>query len=93
MSIPERDDSTNTKMVVVNWQAIGNPEDGNSQVLSYSLEYDAGTNRESWEPLIGYLADYSGLTMQVTAKIERGVTYVFRLRAKNIWGWGAYSEE
>ena len=64
MSIPERDDIlTNTKMIVVNWQPISNPEDGNSDVLSYSLEYDAGTNGESWEALSGYLADSLALSM------------------------------
>lgn len=31
--------------------------------------------------------------MEVTAKIIRGNTYVFKLRARNIWGWGVYSEE
>jgi glucan biosynthesis protein len=67
MSIPERDSATNTKMIVVNWQPITAPENGNSVALSYSLEYDAGTNRETWEALTGYLADSLELTMQVTA--------------------------
>jgi hypothetical protein len=61
MSIPERDITTTSDMIVVNWQPIGHPEDGNSNVLSYSLEYDGGTNGESWEALIGYLADFTGL--------------------------------
>ena len=79
-------------MIVVNWQPIAAPENGNSNVLSYSLEYDAGTNGEVWETLIGYLADYSGTQMQVTSRIQSGVTFIFRLRAKNIWGWGVYSD-
>ena len=61
MSIPERDITTNTMMIVVNWKPIGNPQDGNSPVLSYSLEFDAGTNGDVWEPLIGYLSDFTGL--------------------------------
>jgi hypothetical protein len=93
MSTPERDEATNTQLIVVNWQAITAPDNGNSDVLSYSLEYDAGTNGESWETLIGYLADFTGTQMQVTSKIQRGVRFIFRLRAKNIWGWGVYSEE
>jgi hypothetical protein len=31
--------------------------------------------------------------MQVTSQIQRGETFIFRLRAQNIWGWGVYSEE
>ena len=66
MSAPQRDSATNTQKIVVNWEAIGSPEDGNSAVISYSLEYDAGSDGETWETLIGYLSNYMGLTMQVT---------------------------
>jgi len=94
MSLPQRDDTlTNTKKIVVWWDPIQSPEDGNSPALSYSLEYDAGTNRQEWETLTGYLADSLAISMEVTAKIIRGNTYVFKLRARNIWGWGVYSEE
>ena len=62
-------------------------------MISYSLEYDAGTGEDTWETLIGYLSHNTGLSMVVTDKIDRGVMYKFRLRAKNIWGWGVYSQE
>jgi len=32
------------------------------------------------------------LTVTLTDYIIRGQTYYFRLRAKNEWGWGVYSE-
>jgi len=44
MNSPIRNINTNTKEIVVDWNAIGNPENGNSDVISYSLEFDAGTN-------------------------------------------------
>ena len=69
MNKPERDVATNTQQIVVNWQPIGHPQDGNSDVISYSLEYDAGTKGEVWVALIGYLTNYLGLTAIVTDKI------------------------
>jgi hypothetical protein len=44
MSTPVRDNSTTPTMIVVNWQPIASPDNGNSAVISYSLEYDVGTN-------------------------------------------------
>ena len=32
-------------------------------------------------------------TFTVTASVERSKTYLLRLRARNAWGWGAYSTE
>lgn len=91
MSAPYRDDATNTEQVVVDWQAIGSPQNGNSNVTSYSLEFDSGTDGKVWTALTGYIAAFTNLTTVVTENIERGVTYQFKLRAQNIWGWGVYS--
>lgn len=40
MSAPQRDNQTDTTQIVINWNAITAPQNGNSVVLSYSLEYD-----------------------------------------------------
>jgi len=40
MSLPTRDDKTDTTQIVVVWDAISAPANGNSDVVSYSLEYD-----------------------------------------------------
>jgi hypothetical protein len=55
------------------------------------LEFDAGTEGKAWTGVVGYLSDFTGLTTTITDNIERGKTYQFRLRAKNMWGWGIYS--
>lgn len=91
MSAPYRNDATNTEKVVVDWQSIASPQNGNSNVTSYSLEFDSGTNGLVWTALTGYISAFTNLTTVVTDNIERGVTYHFKLRAQNIWGWGAYS--
>lgn len=43
MSEPLRDDFTNTNQIVVDWNAISAPQNGDSSIISYSLEFDAGT--------------------------------------------------
>jgi len=69
MSAPQRGNATCTNMIEVLWQPISAPQNGNSDVLSYSLEYDAGTDGEVWEPIMGYLTSYEQLSIQVTHKI------------------------
>lgn len=48
MNVAVRSELTNTEEIFVTWEPINSPEDGNSEVLSYSLEFDAGTKGESW---------------------------------------------
>lgn len=48
MNVPIRNALTNTEEIFIDWLPITSPEDGNSEVLSYSLEYDKGTSGESW---------------------------------------------
>lgn len=73
------------------WSTIGSPQDGDSTVTSYSLEWDVGSEGQSWVREIGYLSNSLATTYTVTENIVIGKDYQFRLRAKNIWGWGAYS--
>jgi hypothetical protein len=92
MSEPERNDETDSAKIVVDWSAISDPENGNSIVISYSLEYDSGTNQNQWTAVTGLTTDLTDLTYVVTDGILRGGTYHFRLRAKNQYGWGVYSD-
>jgi len=48
MNQAERSELTNPHEIFVSWQPISSPDNGNSAVLSYSLEYDSGTEGESW---------------------------------------------
>jgi hypothetical protein len=63
-----------------------------SPVTSYNLWWDEGSNGEFWYSLIGI--DEPVLTQTlftVTNNILEGQYYKFKIRAKNIWGWGAFS--
>jgi large repetitive protein len=42
---------------------------------------------------VGDISDYPGTSYIVTGGIVRGETFSFRLRARNLWGWGARSAE
>ena len=92
MTVATRDEQTDPSTIFVNWTPIGAPDNGNSEVISYSLEFDANTGGQSWFTLVGYLSDYLDTSLAVSEQIQSGLTYKFRLRAKNKWGWGAYSE-
>ena len=56
MAVPVRDPSTTTSVLVINWLALGIPENGYSEILSYNLQWDRGTyaTSETWYNLIGY---------------------------------------
>jgi hypothetical protein len=45
-----------------------------------------------YENLVGYASDYSSTTYTVTSGVSAGSLYRFRIRAKNMWGWGEYSD-
>lgn len=92
MTVPQRGDSTSTTQIEIFWDTIDSPQDGDSDVTSYSLEWDVGSSGETWLREIGYLSNSLVTTITITDNLLVGHEYQFRLRAKNIWGWGVYSE-
>ena len=74
------------------WDTIGSPQNGDSEITSYSLEWDVGSGGVTWIREVGFLSNSLATTHTVTDNIIIGHEYQFRLRAKNVWGWGAYSE-
>lgn len=72
------------------WNALVDPDTGNSPVLSYNLVWDAGTGDCTMD-LIGSLVPYTQLSYVVTQGLTFDRTYCFKLRALNKYGWGPYS--
>jgi len=66
-------------------------ETGGSPILSYHLQFDQGTGNEDWADLVGFPVDSLVTTYTVTGGIVKGTAYRFRLRSKNIYGFGDYS--
>jgi hypothetical protein len=60
-------------------------------VLSYHLQYDNGTFATTWLDVVGLAPDSVATTIIVSSEIVSGTVYGFRVRARNIFGWGPYS--
>jgi hypothetical protein len=61
-------------------------------VLSYHLQWDNHTNGTTWSDLVGASPDSTALTYTKSAGVAAATTYQFRVRARNVHGWGAYSD-
>lgn len=81
---------TNQSQITVIMPTVTGSNNGGSTILSYSLEWDAGYNNGTFTSLIGYSSYQLSTTYVATGLIE-GLTYRFRHRVYNIFGWSGYS--
>jgi len=86
MSTPTQGPSSDTD-IVVTWSALTLTATGNSDILSYNLYWDNGSGTTNIE-----LTD-SLVTSFTVSGLTGGATYLFKVRAKNIYGYGAFSSE
>ena len=92
MAPPTRDSAiTSTTQIKVDWLALGAPQNGMTSILSYHLQWDAGSNGAVQNELVGESTDYLGTTYTVSSGVSPGARYQFRVRARNNLGWGAFS--
>jgi hypothetical protein len=92
MSAPTRGSATSETQIEVSWTALtSSTQTGGATILSYNLQWDAGTNQATWYNLIGSTTASTVTTLTVTSQVTAATTYNFRVRAKNIHGWGSYS--
>lgn len=59
--------------------------------MSYHLQYDNGTAATTWYDVVGLAPDSLATSILVSSQLESGTVYGFRVRARNIFGWGPYS--
>lgn len=64
---PTRGTETGPAQIQVNWSSLSTPEDGGSPVLSYHLQYDNGTNADTWVDVIGLTPDSLATTVIVSS--------------------------
>lgn len=64
---------------------------GGSQINSYNLQWDQATNGATWTNVIGFSPSSLVLTATLTNGVTGGLTFRFRVRARNVHGWGAFS--
>ena len=67
------------------------PNNGDSAIITYNLQWDRGTNGVTWYNLIGSSTDSLTTSYIVTNGVVAGNFFMFRVRAKNQWGWGSFS--
>jgi len=61
-------------------------------VLSYNLQYDNATAATTWFDVIGLSPDSLVTSVIVSTGVVPGSQYAFRVRARNIFGWGQFSD-
>jgi hypothetical protein len=92
MAVPTRNSQTTTQKLVVDWLSLDVPSSGYATVNSFNLEWDAGSQGQSWSELVGFTTDSLQLTYSVVNGVTVGHTYQLRVRAKNAIGWGQFSD-
>lgn len=87
MAAPTEDPSSTDVTLTLNWAPLTGAQAGNSDVIAYSLYWDNGVS--------GADADIELTDALVTSFTVNGVLggqpYKFRVRARNIYGYGDYS--
>jgi hypothetical protein len=81
--------STSQSQIELDWAALTSTNDGGATILSYGVLWDQGSS--TWTELVGLSSDYPGVSYIVASGVASGTTYQFQIKAKNKWGWGAYS--
>lgn len=91
MAAPQRnlDPQQTLYALVINWVALNSPENGNSEITTYHLQW---FHEEQWKDLYGVGPDATDTEFVVTSEITRGEIYGFRVRAANIHGVGEWSD-
>ena len=83
-----RGQETSEYQVHVQWSELATEvETGGSPITSYNLQWDQGTDGGSWTDLVGSSSNYALTEFTVSDGIVKGTTYLFKIRARNIYGW------
>ena len=87
---PQRYESgCTTTSIEVFMPAVVYPDNGGSDIISYSLDWDAGSGA-SFTTLVG-VASLSQDQYFTQTGLTAGSTYRFRYRVENVHGWSSFS--
>lgn len=87
---PRRGSLTTETQLQVTWDYMTGTLTGGSTILSYQLDMNTGSG---FVEVVGNTqGDYTQNSVIVTSGISSGYSYTFRYRARNVFGWGDYSE-
>lgn len=91
MGVPMNGPLTDEYRIDVFWNALTTPNDGDSEITSYNLQYDNGTQGFVYYSLVGEIPSRTALTYRITTGVVPSRIYRFRVRARNDFGWGDFS--
>lgn len=94
MTAPTRGSNTNTNQLQVFWVGLIGDQTGGATIDSYNLQWDQGTNAQTWYDLTGDGVTYPfsiAMTGVFTSNVFAGTTYKMQVRAHNVNGWGPFS--
>lgn len=89
MDPPTNGIASDDDTIQVNWNALSEPDDGYSTILTYKLIWNAGNvdgSNNPVDPTIT-LTNSNVLTYTVTG-LTAGTEYLFQVQASNIYGFG-----
>jgi hypothetical protein len=89
MATPTQGSGSSDSIIVVNWSALTGSATGNSALTTYSLFWDNASGTTSIELLTSSTLS----TTYTVSGVSGGSTYRFKVRAKNIYGFGSFSTE
>lgn len=86
-------ENTSGWKISISWAALVAPNDGGSPITSYHVQWDEdGENfTDLFSSEIEFL-DLAFVVLKTTHNLQAGQAYRFRYRAKNVFGWGEYSD-
>ena len=89
MNTPQRGAFTSYTQIHVEWQEQSGDETGGSPIVSYYLQWDAGTAEAEWHDLVGLTSPNLATSFIVSTGVEQGELYKFRLKSENAHGFSA----
>jgi hypothetical protein len=94
MSDPSRGSASTESQIVAEWTAPStDAETGGSAITGYEIIWDVGDGLSPDTSLAGLMSSYTATTYTQASGLTAGNDYIFQVRAKNIYGWGDYSNE
>ena len=91
MGDPIEGATTDEEQIELSWAALTGVQAGGIAVTSYHLQWDKASSGATWYDVQGNNPSSLSTSTILTSEVQAGETYQFRVRARNIHGWGDYS--
>jgi hypothetical protein len=92
LTSPLRNEGSSPYQLVVHYPNLEDELNGGSEVTSLHLQWDMGTSGSEWQTLIGEVPFTTSDTYTINGGLITGQSYQFQYRAKNVFGWGEWSD-